>query len=68
MEPPQPDSNPPTRSIGSSVLVAGPAGIAAVTHWVYGLLGDDMPNFSKVDVTHFWVPSDVLAWPPPASQ
>eukprot|EP00727_Mastigamoeba_balamuthi_P011300 m51a1_g6793 hypothetical protein (279) ;mRNA; f:203124-204293 len=61
------DANPPTRSIGSSVLVAGPAGIAAVSQWVYGLLGEQMPNYSKVNVARFWDASDLIAWPAPRS-
>lgn len=63
------DANPPTRAIGSTVVVAASAGINAVNAWLLGLMGivppAQIPNFCKVDVASFWMPDSTLAFPQP---
>eukprot|EP00475_Leptophrys_vorax_P032517 TRINITY_DN5023_c0_g1_i1.p1 TRINITY_DN5023_c0_g1~~TRINITY_DN5023_c0_g1_i1.p1 ORF type:complete len:286 (-),score=70.07 TRINITY_DN5023_c0_g1_i1:27-884(-) len=62
------DPNPPTRTIGSNVLVCSSAGIMTVNMWAQSLMGDEMPNYTKFDIVHFWSPEDILAWPPPEEE
>jgi hypothetical protein len=62
------DPNPPTRTIGSNVLVCSSAGIMTVNMWVQSLMGEEMPNYTKFDICHFWGPDDILAWPPPEDE
>jgi len=60
------DANPPTRSIGSSVLVAGTAGIVCVNQWIQSIIQEHtMPNFTKFDMSHYWDKDDLLAWEMP---
>uniref|UniRef100_A0A6B2LEU1 THIF-type NAD/FAD binding fold domain-containing protein n=1 Tax=Arcella intermedia TaxID=1963864 RepID=A0A6B2LEU1_9EUKA len=63
-----PDDNPNTRQIGSNVLVCSMAGLNTVNHWVQELMGFEMPNFSKVDISSFWKSDDIIAWPPPEEE
>jgi len=60
-----PDKNPNTRSIGSNVLVCSMAGLMTVNHWCQDMMGFEMPNFTKCDISAFWKPDDLLAWPAP---
>jgi len=62
------DKNPNTRNIGSNVLVCSMAGLMTVNHWCQELMGFEMPNFSKCDITLFWKPDDILAWPHPEEE
>ncbi|KAH3767932.1 ThiF family protein [Pelomyxa schiedti] len=62
------DSNPPTRAIGSSILVCGAASLSTVSAWLYNKFGLDMPNFSKVDITQYWQPDGIIAWPAPVDE
>jgi len=60
-----PDSNPNTRSIGSNVLVCSMAGLMTVNHWRQDMMGFEMPNYTKSDISLFWKPDDNLAWAAP---
>jgi len=59
------DKNPNTRTIGSNVLVCSMAGLMTVNHWCQELMGFEMPNYTKSDISTFWKPDDTLAWPAP---
>eukprot|EP01126_Amoeba_proteus_P026999 TRINITY_DN2674_c0_g1_i5.p1 TRINITY_DN2674_c0_g1~~TRINITY_DN2674_c0_g1_i5.p1 ORF type:complete len:135 (-),score=18.29 TRINITY_DN2674_c0_g1_i5:216-620(-) len=60
------DPKPETRNIGSNVLVCSIAGLMTVNHWVQGLMGLEMPNFTKSDIALFWKrEEDLLAWAEP---
>eukprot|EP01121_Diplochlamys_sp_Union-15-3_P010701 TRINITY_DN3029_c0_g1_i3.p1 TRINITY_DN3029_c0_g1~~TRINITY_DN3029_c0_g1_i3.p1 ORF type:complete len:268 (+),score=57.88 TRINITY_DN3029_c0_g1_i3:78-881(+) len=62
------DDNPPTRTIGSNVLVASTAGLMTVNAWLQQLLGFTMPNFTKFDLADFWKPEGMIAWPAPETE
>jgi len=59
------DNNPNSRAIGSNVLVCTMAGLQTVNHWVQSLMGFEMPNFTKSDISTFWKPGEDIAWPHP---
>jgi len=62
------DENPPTRAIGSNVLVCSSAGLMTVNSWVQHLLGKSMPNYTKFDIGDFWNPDGFIAWPAPIEE
>lgn len=62
------DDNPPTRLIGSNVLVCTSAGVMTVNAWVQGLNGFEMPGYTKFDIVSFKEPGDTLAWPEPEDE
>jgi len=59
------DSNPPTRTIGSNVIVCCQSGLMTVNSWLQGLMGFDMPNFLKFDIAQILDPQNLIAWPQP---
>jgi len=59
------DNNPNSRAIGSNVLVCSMAGLQTVNHWIQSLMGFEMPNFTKSDLSLFWKPGEDIAWPHP---
>lgn len=62
----QRDPMPSNQEIGSNVLVCVSAGIMTVNAWIQHLMGLEMPNYSKVDIAHYWKKDEsILAWPPP---
>eukprot|EP01130_Rhizamoeba_saxonica_P018830 TRINITY_DN956_c0_g1_i2.p1 TRINITY_DN956_c0_g1~~TRINITY_DN956_c0_g1_i2.p1 ORF type:complete len:170 (-),score=53.05 TRINITY_DN956_c0_g1_i2:53-562(-) len=58
------DPTPPTRSIGSNVLVCSTAGLMTVNAWVQYLCGFPTPNYTLVDVASYWR-NDIVAWEAP---
>ena len=68
------DENPPTRLIGSSILCAATGGIMTVNSWIQGIIDHDeeedhlMPNYTKMDVCHYWDADDLIAWPMPIKE
>lgn len=63
-----PDDNPNSRAIGSNVLVCTMAGLQTVNHWCQSLMGFEMPNFTKSDISMFWKPGEDIAWPHPTDE
>jgi len=57
------DPKPDTSTIGSNVLVCSIAGLQTVNAWVQGLMGFEMPNYCKSDLSTFWKEGEILAWP-----
>ena len=62
------DDNPPTRLIGSSCLCAITGGLMTVNAWIQGVIDHDeddghlMPNYTKMDLCHYWDQDDLIAW------
>ena len=68
------DENPETRLIGSSCLCAFSGGMMTVNAWIQGIIDHDeeedhiMPNYSKMDLCHYWDHDDLIAWPMPMKE
>jgi len=62
------DKNPPTRTIGSNVLVCCSAGLMTVNAWVQDLMGISMPNYTKFDIATITDPNNLIAWPHPVEE
>ena len=68
------DDNPSTRLIGSSCLCAFSGGMMTVNAWVQGIIEHDeeedhlMPNYTKMDLCHYWDKDDLIAWPMPKKE
>eukprot|EP01120_Amphizonella_sp_Union-15-10_P000567 TRINITY_DN10602_c0_g1_i1.p1 TRINITY_DN10602_c0_g1~~TRINITY_DN10602_c0_g1_i1.p1 ORF type:complete len:236 (-),score=36.42 TRINITY_DN10602_c0_g1_i1:64-771(-) len=62
------DPNPPSRAVGSNVIVCSSGGLMTVNAWLQYLFGNNMPNFVKFDLADFWNPDGLIAWPAPTEE